>query len=96
MSAINITVKDGKVSLDYEEKTLENIESRLKLLKQLLGTNWYGVAVIFNLEPTENNVRLMRRWYADPSKVANAREMPENSWKLLLAITSGQDSLTNF
>lgn len=89
MPAITIKVIDGQVTVLYEKKTSENIDKRLRQLKAALDVEWYGVATVFNLKPTEANVRLMRRWCRDPSK-ASYQEMPESQWKLLLTLTEGQ------
>ncbi|RZQ33204.1 hypothetical protein [Vibrio vulnificus] len=92
MSAIKVIVENGHVELSYEEKTPENIGKRLNQLKQHLGVTWYGVAKVFNMKPSESSVRLFARWQRDPSQ-ASYQEMPENSWKLLLALLDGQDPL---
>ncbi|MEZ8082829.1 hypothetical protein [Enterovibrio norvegicus] len=92
MSAITITVDSGEVYLSYEEKTGENIEKRLRQLKDSLGVTWYGVAVVLDMQPTEGSVRLFKRWARDPS-MASFQEMPESKWKLLLTLVDGQTGI---
>lgn len=92
--AITISVKDGLVSTSYEPKTSENIARKLNQLKMHLGVTWYGVAEVLGLQPTEGSVRLFKRWARDPS-MSSYREMPENQWKLLLAIVDGQSGISN-
>lgn len=92
MSAITITVDGGEVSVHYEEKTSENIEKRLRQLKDALGVTWYGVAVVLGMKPTEGSVRLFKRWARDPS-MASFQEMPESQWKLLLTLIDGQEAI---
>ena len=89
MSAINIKVNDGAVTVSYEEKTGVNISRRLNQLKSALGVTWYGVATVLDMKPTESNVRLFKRWCRDPL-MASFQEMPEAKWKLLLTLVDGQ------
>lgn len=91
MAAIKITVDDGVVTLDYEAKTAENIGKRIEQLKAGLNTDNYGVCVALGLNPTESNVRLLRRYQRDQGQ-ASYREMPENQWKILLMLCDGQPS----
>ncbi len=94
MSAIKISVDGDNVKVTYEEKTSENIEKRLRQLKDALGVTWYGVAIVLNMQPTESSVRLFKRWARDPS-MSSFQEMPESQWKLLLTIVEGQNSINN-
>ena len=92
MSAIQITVENGRVSLAYEAKTKENIGKRIEQLKHSLNTDLYGVAAALGLEPTESNTRVIRRYQRDPSQ-GSYREMPENQWKILLMLCDGQAAI---
>ncbi|GEK11920.1 hypothetical protein [Pseudoalteromonas peptidolytica] len=91
MTAIKITVDDNVTTLNYEAKTAENIGKRIEQLKAGLNTDNYGVCVVLGLNPTESNVRLLRRYQRDPEQ-ASYREMPENQWKILLMLCDGQPS----
>lgn len=92
MSAIKITVVDGNVELQYEEKTAKNIKARLNQLKNELGITWCGVALVFGLKPTDSSVKLFKRWSRDPS-LSSSQEMPDNLWKLLLMLVEGQEKI---
>ncbi len=94
MSAIEIKTEGKNVSIEYEPQSPENIERRLIQLKEALGVSWYGVAVIFDLKPTEASTRLFKRWARDPS-MSSYQKMPESQWKVLLMLTSGQEKITN-
>lgn len=89
MTAIKLSVVDGKVAISYEEKTSKNIDKRLKQLKESLGVTWYGVAEVMGLKPTEASAKLLGRWGRDPSK-SSFQEMPESQWKVLLMLTEGK------
>ncbi|WP_099609501.1 hypothetical protein [Vibrio coralliilyticus] len=91
MSALTIEVKEGKVSVSYEAKTASNIALRLKQLQKAFQIDEKGVLVMLDLKPTNQNVRLLKRWQMD-TDTPSYQEMPEHKWKLLLILVLGQES----
>ncbi len=96
MSAIKISVDNGIVTVNYEEKNAVNITKRLNQLKNNLGVTWYGVATVLDMKPTEASVRLFKRWVRDPAKSSSYQEMPEAKWMLLLTLIDGQDKISKY